>query len=297
MATTDAASDAEPKVRVVWIKTEGVNTTMQAPLPALLNSCANSLQQDFHGPKILEGKDASPPKLRKYITSAGLEPFGTCPLARHLGLPLTLYAKPPAEAGQPSKDKPNLVALHLSLGIRDARPPPPGMVRGRALLVLEDPDSGALHSVEPELVVKLLFFLGDLLSDTLGRATGAELERKLEDAKFFWQFYGPGVHVKNCEVLEKRLGPNPGQVQTYTKEDLLAVKKRQDAASHLRLNPGQPVPAFLMEPFLQDPAYWQQLEAIVERGWRPPTDPAGEEGDEAGADDELPSFEQFAQSR
>lgn len=284
-----AAAAGDQKIRVVWIKCEGANTTMQVMPAQLLNSCANSLQPNFQGPKILEGKDASPTVLRKYISSAGLEPFGTCPLARHVGVPLTLYTKPPVQAGQQTKDKPNPVALQLSLGIENPVPAPPGICRGRALLVMED-GQGGLDSVDPELVVKLLFFQGDLMNDTIGHVTGEELATKLEDARFFWQFYGPGIHVKNCEVLEKRL-PD-GKVKVFTKEELTAIKKQQDAANHLRLQPGQPIPAFLREPFLQDQEYWKELEAIVERGWRPPTDPAGD-GDEQGEAEGLPSFEQF----
>ena len=48
----------------------------QIPLPQLLNAAANCLNDKFAGTKILEGKDAQPEKLRKYIAAAGLKPFG-----------------------------------------------------------------------------------------------------------------------------------------------------------------------------------------------------------------------------
>ena len=56
------------------------------PLPQLLNACANCLNKDFAGVKILEGKDAKPETLKKYIASAGLEPTtllsGAAPLVQ-----------------------------------------------------------------------------------------------------------------------------------------------------------------------------------------------------------------------
>lgn len=47
--------------------------------------------------------------------------------------------------------------------------------------------------VELEHIVKLAFFTRDLLSDTLGKYSGDALFQKLENAKVFWEYYGPGV--------------------------------------------------------------------------------------------------------
>ena len=38
------------------------------------------------------------------------------------------------------------------------------------------------------------------MMDTLGKFSESELDTKLENAKLLWSFYGPGLHVKNCEV-------------------------------------------------------------------------------------------------
>mmetsp|Transcript_31845 Transcript_31845/g.73561 ORF Transcript_31845/g.73561 Transcript_31845/m.73561 type:complete len:289 (-) Transcript_31845:219-1085(-) len=283
------AAEETKKIKVVWIKADGVNA-QQVPLPQLLNACANCLNKDFAGVKILEGKDAKPETLKKYIASAGLEPYGACPLARHVGLPWTLYTKPsaqPAGDASPTKDKPNMVAVHLALGLEKPAPPEgQGIAKGRALLVADD---GA--DVTPEDLVKLLFFMGDLLMDTLGKVSGDEFETKMENMKLLWAFYGPGVHVQKCEALTRKVGPGPNDVKVFPLEELKKVRQQQEVQNFFRLPPGQ-MPQFMMQPYLQDVEFLNGLKDIVARKWKPPTE-VGSGDDEVDALQEM-SFEEFS---
>jgi len=285
-----AAEETSKKIKVIWIKAEGVNAN-QVSLPQLLNACSNCLNPEFGGQRILEGKDAQPDKLKKYIASAGLEPYGECPLARHVGLPWTLYTKPQPKAGEePSKDKPNFVATNLGLGLEKPAPPAgQGIARGRALLVA---DEGA--DVALEDLVKLLFFMGDLMMDTLGKVSGEEFQRKKENMKILWTFYGPGRHVQQCEKLTQKVGPGPNDVKTFELDELKKARKQQEVQRLLGIPPNQ-MPQFLMQPYLQDPEFFRDLQAIVARKWRPPTE-VGNGDDEVDALQEM-SFEEFSRGR
>jgi len=131
-----------------------------------------------------------------------------------------------------------MVAVHLALGLEKPAPPEgQGIAKGRALLVADD---GA--DVTPEDLVKLLFFMGDLLMDTLGKVSGDEFETKMENMKLLWAFYGPGVHVQKCEALTRKVGPGPNDVKVFPLAELKKVRIHHSTPSpaqpHPRVNPG-----------------------------------------------------------
>ena len=72
--------------------------------------------------------------------------------------------------------------------------------------------------------------MGDLLMDTLGKVTGDELERKKENMKILWSFYGPGRHVQQCEKLTQKTGPGPNDIKTFELDEL------RKASGHTKVN-------------------------------------------------------------
>lgn len=119
-----------------------------------------------------------------------------------------------------------MVAVHLALGLEKPAPPEgQGIAKGRALLVADD---GA--DVTPEDLVKLLFFMGDLLMDTLGKVEGDEFVTKMENMKLLWSFYGPGVHVQKCEALTRKIGPGPNDVKVFPLDELKKVRNIRSAS-------------------------------------------------------------------
>jgi len=130
-----------------------------------------------------------------------------------------------------------------------------------------------------DLLVKLLFFTGDLVKDTIGHFRGEELEAKLANAKLFFQFYGPARHVikgmTELAIADPQKPSNPPQCFTaeQLKEQFVLHQQQQMQA---RMGGGgggrqQMVPGFMQERYMQDAPYLKQLKDVVLRGWQPPS--------------------------
>lgn len=146
----------------MWLQDKGRNVIMREDaLGDLLNTVAayrdpNNLPvlmivKDFSGNVSIKDKLSS-------LTPA-MFPI-PCPLARLVGIPLTVYAYPEARPGDPpSKGDPNMIAMLLTRRIEDGKS---RMIKGKALVCLEDPRAppGANLDLPIDLLVKILFFTG-----------------------------------------------------------------------------------------------------------------------------------------
>lgn len=271
------------KQKVIWLHDKGKNTIpREEMLGDLLNAVAGWNNPNVK-PQLMTVKDFSSPTMtiveKLAALTPSLEPL-PCPLARLLGIPLTLYAYPEAKAGQPpNKGDLNMIAMLLTRRTEDGVSRP---IRGKALVCLEDSTAapGRLD-LPPDLLVKLLFFAGDLVRDTIGHLAGAELDAALSNAKVFFQFYGPGRHVRdqmtNLCLMDAKAGPGAPPAQIIPVAQLkqqLAAQDMQKMAQQRSQN----LPQFMHQPFMQNMEYLAELKAVVERGW---TAPSGSTADDA----------------
>eukprot|EP00615_Pteridomonas_danica_P005226 CAMPEP_0114351070 /NCGR_PEP_ID=MMETSP0101-20121206/16888_1 /TAXON_ID=38822 ORGANISM="Pteridomonas danica, Strain PT" /NCGR_SAMPLE_ID=MMETSP0101 /ASSEMBLY_ACC=CAM_ASM_000211 /LENGTH=256 /DNA_ID=CAMNT_0001490723 /DNA_START=114 /DNA_END=884 /DNA_ORIENTATION=- len=205
-----------------------------------------------------------------------------CPIARVLGIPLTVYAYAEAKPGEsPSKGDLNFVAMLLTRKLDGSQ----RTIRGKALVCIDQEIAGNAPNldVEFDLIVKLLFFTGDLLKDTIGHIKGEELVKKLNTSRIFFQFYGPGRHVvkkmTELHVQDPSKGPqSPTQVLTLS---MLEQQMKAIHAKNMQQQRQQRMPVFMQEKYMQDKEYLGELQKIVLRGWKAPSSTGhDEEGDD-----------------
>jgi len=244
------------KKKVVWVFDKGVNRiNNDRTLGELLNTCAGCLKpQEGNGTRILECKDAENTRLNQFIASSGLREV-RCPIAEHVGLPLKIFAKAPAGVGEEVKGEYNMVCMHLSKNLCDNTPAT--TIRGRVLLCLDEDMDLTL-----DLVVKLLFFLGDMLRDTVGVRPAKEIQPKLVDLPVLFFFYGPNKCVKNCDTLVMQTAEGPKQ---FSVEQLKMMRMQQQRNQQMQIS----VPPVLV-PYFKDSKFMSEVEQIVHRGWTPP---------------------------
>jgi len=163
-----------------------------------------------------------------------------------------------------------MIAMLLTRKLEDGKA---RSIRGKALLCLES-ESGGLD-LPVELIVKLLFFTADVLKDTVGHLTGDDLSSRLENAALFFQFYGPGRHV--VDGMGRMLVGDPSNPAAPPQSFNVAALKEQQEQMRARQmaqqmqGQRQQMPAFMMEPHMQDAGYLGELRDIVLRGWTPPS--------------------------
>ena len=154
-----------------------------------------------------------------------------------------------------------MIAMLLTRRIEDGAS---RLIKGKALVCLEDPRAppGANLDLPVDLIVKLLFFTGDLAKDTIGFGLGAEeLAAKMQHAPLFFKFYGPGRHVRELtrlEISDPAKGPNAPIVQTLDVAALvgIATQQQQQQQSQQRM---QNMPPFMKQPFMQNNDYLNSL--------------------------------------
>lgn len=137
--------------------------------------------------------------------------------------------------------------------------------------------------LEQDLLVKLCFFAGDLLRDTIGHLKGEDLAKKLKFSGLFFHFYGPGRHVvkqmTELHVRDPKLGPNsPVQVLTIP---ILDQQFKAMQAQKMQQQRQQRMPVFMQEKYMQDKEYLGELQKIVLRGWKAPLSSAVQDEDDS----------------
>ena len=76
--------------------------------------------------------------------------------------------------------------------------------------------------------------------------------------------------MKNCEKMVRQVGPN--EVKEFDLDQLKDAQRHHKIARRLDINPDK-VPSFLVDDYLQDDTFLDELEAIVADPWQPPLAP------------------------
>jgi hypothetical protein len=265
-------SFSQSKQKVIWTHDKGKNTiTNDQVFPDLLNIVAAHPANPDIKPRLLTEKDFDNKQKSIEEKLQSLTPPllpVECPLARELGLPLTVFAYAEAKPGEPpSKGEPNMIASILTKRLREKTS---RIIRGKALVAFTEPVPSLGMDLHLPILVKLLFFTGDLVKDTIGHVFGPALEEKLANTMLFFQMYGPGRHVVK-QMTALLVAPNPGQPpQEVPVEALKQDFEMQQRRNQMAMR-AQNMPNFMNLPYMRDGKFRKEIKDIVLRGWVPPT--------------------------
>lgn len=261
---------------MIWLSDKGKNTnTKEEYVDDLLNVVAQHMQGEVK-PRLLTPKEVSlnNESIEEKLKSLKPPLFRVeCPLANLMGFPIAVFAYAEAKPGEPpSKGEPNMIASLLTRRLREKNS---RTIRGKALVALTEPFPPLGMDLPMQLLVKLLFFTGDLIKDTIGHIYGEELEEKLKNTMLFFHFFGPQrkvikqMTVLRCQQQDPRLPPQDISLEELKEQH----KHQQEQNQYAQRNSNMPI--FMQLPYMQDKAFRNELKHVVLRGWSPPTSVGG----------------------